>query len=69
MENMDRQTIFSKTSIQMVDYLDFIEQQKSVPLNHTQLSNFSLFEAPLVDKEDLKRVVLFSDNPLEEVSS
>lgn len=50
----------------MVNYLDFIEEQQSVPLNHTLVTKSHLFDTPLKDKEELKRVILFSDNPLEE---
>jgi len=35
-------------------------------LNHTPLSKFDLFPAPLQDKDQLKRVILFSDEPTEE---
>ena len=37
-----------------------------MPLNHTPLSKFDLFPAPLQDKDQLKRVILFSDVPTEE---
>jgi hypothetical protein len=37
-----------------------------VQLNYLQISNYNLFETPLRDKDQLKRVILFSDNPLEE---
>jgi hypothetical protein len=37
-----------------------------VPLNHTPLSKFDIFPAPLLDKDQLKRVILFSDVPTEE---
>ena len=50
----------------MMNYLDFIEEQQSVPLINAELGSFRLFETPLKDKDQLKRVVLFSDNPTEE---
>ena len=37
-----------------------------MPLNHTPLSNIELYDAPLNDKDQLKRVVLFSDTPNED---
>lgn len=37
-----------------------------MPLNHTPLSKVELYEAPLEDKDQLKRVVLFSDVPTDE---
>ena len=35
-------------------------------MNHTPLSEFELYEAPLDDKDQLKRVILFSDVPTDE---
>lgn len=40
-----------------------------MPLNHTPLSSFDLFPAPLNDKDQLKRVILFSDVPTEELTN
>lgn len=37
-----------------------------MPLNHTHLSKFDIFEAPLTDKDELKRVILFSDVPTDD---
>ena len=37
-----------------------------MPLNHTPFSKFDIFPAPLQDKDQLKRVILFSDVPTEE---
>jgi len=39
-----------------------------VPLNHTPLANFDFFPAPLSDKDQLKRIILFSDMPTEELT-
>ena len=39
-----------------------------MPLLHTPLSEFELFEAPLDDKDQLKRVILFSDVPTDETA-
>jgi hypothetical protein len=35
-------------------------------LNFIPFSKFNLFESPLKDKDLLKRVILFSDSPLED---
>ena len=52
----------------MLQYMDLIERERSIPLNEPQMAGFNLFETPLREKEDLKRVVLFSDNADENVS-
>lgn len=56
----------SKTSIQMVQFQDQLDSQEAVPLIHTELSNVELYSAPLKDQSQLKRIVLFSDNPQDE---
>ena len=43
-----------------------MDEQQAVPLNHTPLSKVELYEAPLEDKDQLKRVVLFSDTPTDD---
>lgn len=56
----------SKTSIQMTFYNELIQQPQMVPLNHIRVAEHQLFESPVEDKSSVKRVVLFSDNPLED---
>ena len=56
----------SKTSIQLTNFHALLEEQQAMPLNHTPLSNVELYDAPLNDKDQLKRVVLFSDTPNED---
>lgn len=63
---VDQQTMISKTSIQMIQFQEQIETQHSIPLAHTELSKVQLYSAPLKDKDQLKRVVLFSDYPHDE---
>ena len=46
-----------------------LSEKQAVPLNHTPLSEFELFEAPLEDKDQLKRVILFSDIPTDSSAS
>jgi hypothetical protein len=58
--------MISKNSIQINNYNDFIFSDDLVSLNHINVAQFNLFETPLKDKDYTKRVVLFSDNPLEE---
>jgi len=53
----------------MTNFQQLLNEQQAVPLNHTPLSEFELFEAPLKDKDQLKRVILFSDVPTDEQSS
>ena len=48
---IEKLTKISKTSIQMTNFATLLEEQQAVPLNHTPLSNFELFEAPLQDKD------------------
>jgi hypothetical protein len=55
--------MMSKTSIQMVQYQELLDSQQAVPLIHTELSNTEIYDAPLQDKQQLKRVILFSDSP------
>ena len=59
----------SRTSIQVTNFTQQIHEQKAIPLQHTQLTQFDLFSAPLKDKDQLKRVILFSDVPTEELST
>ena len=47
----------------MSNFAHYLDEQQAVPLNHTTLSNFELYEAPLQDKHQLKRIILFSDVP------
>ena len=58
--------MLSKTSIQMMKYQEILDSQEAVPLIHTELSNVELYPAPLQDKSQLKRIILFSDNQLDE---
>ena len=66
LQHLDSQTMISKTSIQMGNYLEQIESNQWIKLIHTELSNLQLYDAPLKDQGQLKRVVLFSDNPQDE---
>lgn len=65
----EKLTKASRTSIQVTNFTQQIHEQKASPLQHTQLTNFDLFSAPLTDKDQLKRVILFSDVPTEELSA
>ena len=49
--NIDKQTVISKTSLPFINYLNYIEENKCVPINHTEVSAFNLFECPLNDKD------------------
>jgi len=62
---VEKLTKMSKTSIQMTNFSHMLEEQQPVTLNHTPLSKFEIYEAPLRDKDQLKRVILFSDVPTE----
>jgi hypothetical protein len=50
----------------MADYQSIRKKDSLLPLNQLNTSRFNLFETPLNDKDHVKRVVLFSDNPLDE---
>lgn len=63
---VDTQSMMSKTSIQMLQYQELLDSQQAVPLVHTELSSTELYDAPLQDKQQLKRVILFSDSPQDE---
>ena len=63
---VERNTIMSKNTIQMADYQSIRKKDSLLPLNQLNTSRFNLFETPLNDKDHVKRVVLFSDNPLDE---
>jgi len=52
----------------MMSYMNLIKEEQALPLNHTELGQFKLFETPLWDKDQIKRVVLFSDNPLNPIN-
>ena len=62
----ERQTMLSKNSLQILTYNEFMLSKELVPLNFLPVSHYHLFETPLKDKDQLKRVVLFSDNPSDE---
>jgi len=47
----EKLTKISKSSIQVTNFTQQIEEQQAVPLNHTPLSKFDLFPAPLEDKD------------------
>jgi len=53
--------MMSKTSIQMIRHQAVLESQQAVPLMHTELSDTEIYQAPLQDKSQLKRIILFSD--------
>lgn len=65
---VERLTKFSKSTIQMANFQHNLNAQQAVPLNHTVLSQFEIYEAPLADKDQLQRVILFSDVPTDDAS-
>jgi hypothetical protein len=61
----DDQSIISKAVTQIKNYQEVVDSYDKLTLNHIEVSKFYLYEAPLYEKDDMKRVVLFSDNPLD----
>jgi len=47
----EKLTKMSKSSIQVTNFTQQIEEQQAIPLNHTPLSKFDIFPAPLQDKD------------------
>lgn len=50
----------------MRGFAELANNAKIPTLNNQNISKFTLYDTPLQDKENSKRIVLFSDNPLEE---
>lgn len=49
-----------------MNFQEQLSSQEAVSLIHTELSKVKMFPAPLQDSSQLKRIVLFSDNPFDE---
>lgn len=62
-QQLDAQTMVSKTSIQMLNYQSLMMSQRSVPLLQETFSKPTLLQAPLTDRQMLKRIILYSDTP------
>eukprot|EP00347_Sterkiella_histriomuscorum_P015009 403358661 len=63
----EKQTMISKNSIQYINYHDFLAQNDVLNLNYLPVAKPNLFETPLMDKNQLKRVILFSESPVEDL--
>ena len=59
----DGQSMISKTSIQMLNYLGILHKSKSQPLMQDEsLIRPIMFDTPLNDTQMLKRIILYSDS-------
>lgn len=65
-QRFDKNTLISKTSLQLANYNDIVFSNRIRQLNYIEINKPALFETPLLDKDQIKRIVLFSDTPLEE---
>jgi len=64
MNKAEQQTVMSKTTLYQQPILNF--EQQAIPLLVGGISQFKLFESPLSEPQDMKRVALFSDHPMDE---
>ena len=65
-QEIERNTMISKVSIQQADYAEITGKFGALELNPLPISHFNLFETPLSDKDHVKRVILFSDSPIDD---
>ena len=65
-QEIERNTMISKLSIQQADYAEITGKLGVLELNPLPISHFNLFETPLSDKDQVKRVILFSDSPIDD---
>ena len=61
LDKYERLTKTSKASIQLQNFGNNPDAKLAQPLNPLRVSRVELYDAPLHDKDQLKRVILFSD--------
>ena len=66
---MEKNTVLSKNTIQLAHHYDQLREEDLLNLNHLNVSRFDIFDSPIKETEQIKRLVLFSDNPLDIQSS